>query len=262
VGLVEGKLVVVTGASRGIGQATARLLCAEGAQVVVTDVLEDMGRATVAELGARAEFVGHDVSSEDEWAQLVEHVLARHGRIDALVNNAGVSLTRPFLDTTLDEYVRLVSVNQVGVFLGMRTVGAVMARAGSGTIVNISSTSGMRGMANGLAYCATKWAVRGMTKAAALELAPLGIRVNSIHPGVTDTLFSGEMTAELRQRLTGTIPMGRMIAPDDIAGAVLFLVSDLCGCVTGAELLVDGGQLAGSFGVLRATDFQPAEPDR
>jgi 3alpha(or 20beta)-hydroxysteroid dehydrogenase len=170
-----------------------------------------------------------------------------------LVNNAGISLTRPFLQTSLGEYMRLVAVNQVGTFLGMKVAGGVMSAAGTGSIVNISSISGLRGQANGLAYSATKWAVRGMTKVAALELAPFNVRVNSVHPGITDTMFGGEMSDDLKRRLTASIPMGRLVDVDDIARAVLFLASDLNSFSTGAEFVVDGGTLAGSFGLLTAT---------
>src|SRR5688500_2106670 len=184
-GKLDGKVALITGGARGQGAAEAALFATEGAQVVITDVLDEEGAATAE--AVRGQYLHHDVASEDQWASVVEAVLARHGRLDVLVNNAGIYLPGRVTTVTLAEYRRVIDVNQVGVFLGMRAVAAPMMAAQSGSIVNISSVAGLRGGGGSIAYTASKWAVRGMTKAAAQELGRYGIRVNSIHPGLIET---------------------------------------------------------------------------
>jgi 3alpha(or 20beta)-hydroxysteroid dehydrogenase len=249
--MLEGRVAIITGGARGQGAAEGRLFAAEGARVVLTDVLDDEGTEVARSLPNDATFVHHDVASEADWANVVGLTLHRYGQIDVLINNAGVGFTAPLIETSLDDFKRLVNVNQVGTFLGIRAVTPPMIKTGSGTIINVSSTSGLRGMKNGLAYSATKWAVRGMTRCAALELAPFGIKVNSIHPGVTDTAFLGGMSDGVRRMLTGEIPVGRFGQPEDVARMALFLASDLCSFSTGSEFVVDGGTTAGSLGLER-----------
>jgi 3alpha(or 20beta)-hydroxysteroid dehydrogenase len=245
--LLEDKVAVITGGARGQGAAEARLFVAEGARVVLTDVRDEEGARVADELGDRARFVHHDVSSPKEWDGVLQEVLTAWGRVDILVNNAGINLVAPLIATALEDFERLIAVNQVGTFLGIQTVAPVMMEARRGSIVNISSTAGLRGIQNMAAYSATKWAIRGITKTAAIELAPFDIRVNSVHPGIIDNLFGGPLSDDLRRRGCASIPTGRLGRSEDVAGAVLFLASDLNAFSTGAELLVDGGQLAGSY---------------
>ena len=243
-GRVEGKVVIVTGAARGQGAAEARLLAGEGATVVVTDVLAE-GQAVADEVGGR--FVRHDVASATSWHELVEGVVAEHGRIDALVNNAGIYKVGRLLDTTEDDYRRIIDVNQVGVFLGMQAVAAAMVPTGGGSIVNISSVAGIKGINGALAYGASKFAVTGMTKSAALELGRFEIRVNSVHPGVIDTPMitdlagDGPGAEERANKMVRHAPIRRLAQADEVGHVVLFLVSDESSFCTGAEFVVDGG---------------------
>jgi 3alpha(or 20beta)-hydroxysteroid dehydrogenase len=245
---LDGKVAIVTGAARGIGAAVARRFAREGARVVLGDVLEEAGREVATELAGAAEFVHLDVTRERHWEDAVKAVLARFGRLDALVNNAGVVRTGPLEQTSLDDYRAVVEVNQTGVFLGMRAVVGAMAAAGGGSIVNLSSIDGIIGMPNVIAYVASKFAVRGMTKAAALELAPRRIRVNSIHPGYIETPMLARDPAQrdlLAAFCERHVPAARLGRTDEIASAAAFLASDESAYVTGAELVVDGGVLAG-----------------
>ncbi|MPY95372.1 MAG: SDR family oxidoreductase [Acidimicrobiia bacterium] len=238
-GRVEGKVVIVTGAARGQGAAEARLLAREGATVVLTD-LRPEGEAVAAEIGGR--FQRHDVSSAEQWDSVVSGTLAEHGRVDGLVNNAAILLTGRLLDTTEDDFRRTTDVNQMSVFLGMKAAAAHMKEQGSGSIVNISSGAGIRATAGSFAYAASKFAVTGMTKAAALELGRYGVRVNSVHPGVINTPMIAEMTEGGRSdRLVRHTPLRRMAQPEEVANLVLFLVSDESSYSTGAEFVVDGG---------------------
>src|SRR3954471_4511126 len=186
-GRLDGKVALITGAARGQGEAEARLFVAEGASGILGDVRDDAGEIVAKELGDRAAYVHHDVTREDDWAAIVEATHARFGRVDVLVNNAGVFRIVGMTNTTLEEYMRIVTINQVGTFLGMQAVAETMIGQGSGSIVNISSVAGLQGSPGTIAYTASKFAVRGMTKVAALELAPFGVRVNSVHPGLIDT---------------------------------------------------------------------------
>jgi 3alpha(or 20beta)-hydroxysteroid dehydrogenase len=241
---LDGKVALITGAARGQGEAEARLFATAGARVVVADVLDAEGEAVAADIGDAARYVHLDVADEAGWAAAVATTLDAFGRLDVLVNNAGILRTSRIEDQTLDGFDAIVRVNLYGVFNGMRAVIAPMRAAGGGAIVNISSAAGLRGVPGHAAYGATKWAVRGITKTAALELAADGIRVNSVHPGAVDTPMVA--FANL-QRGPGGLPgnaLGRCAVPEEIADLVLFLASDASSYITGAELAIDGGGFA------------------
>jgi 3alpha(or 20beta)-hydroxysteroid dehydrogenase len=236
----SGKVVLISGGARGQGAAEARLLVAEGAKVVLGDLLEAEGRALAAELGSAAQFVHQDVTKEEDWARAVATAESMGG-LHGMVNNAGIYVPRPLMQTDAELFERHMRVNQLGCFLGMQAVVPAMERAGGGSIVNISSTAGLRGSPGALAYCATKWALRGMTKAAAVDLAPRGIRVNSVHPGPIETDMVKVWTNEQRAVRLSQIPIGRIGQAEDVARVVLFLLSEESAYMTGAELAVDGG---------------------
>lgn len=225
-----------------MGAAFARPLVEEGASVVLTDVLSDEGFATAEALGDHAHFIAHDVTQADQWAKVVEVAEGRFGPISVLVNNAGIAAYGPIEDTSEVEFRRIVDINMVSIFLGTKAVIPSMRRAGGGAIINISSAAGIVGLLQMLGYVGTKFAVRGMTKSAALELAPLNIRVNSIHPGTIDTpmsQLSGD--PELTAAVNSVTPAGRVGQPDEIASVVVLLASDECAFATGAEFVIDGG---------------------
>ncbi|MEV5833210.1 glucose 1-dehydrogenase [Nocardia sp. NPDC052112] len=236
---VTGKTVIVTGAARGMGAAFARRLVGEGASVVVADVLADEGKAVAAELGDRAMFCPLDVTDEAAWTAVVAEAEHTFGPVSGLVNNAGIVHVDPIERLAEADYRRVIDVNQVGVFLGMKAVVPSMRRAGGGSIVNISSIGGIIAFSNILGYVASKWAVRGMTKAAAQEFGADGIRVNSVHPGVVAT----EMTADSDRSnsMVHDQPLPRAAAPGELANLVLFLISDEAGFCTGSEFVADGG---------------------
>jgi 3alpha(or 20beta)-hydroxysteroid dehydrogenase len=240
-GRLDGKVAIVTGAARGQGAAEARLFAREGAHVVIGDVLVDAGEALAAEIGPAAVFVRHDVADEGDWEAVVATALERFGGVSVLVNNAGIGHTAPLAEHTAADYQRVVAVNQLGVFLGMRSVVAPMTEAGGGSIVNISSGAGLRATKYMIAYAASKYAVTGMTAAGALELARYKIRVNSIHPGVVDTPMLGDFFDRNNNALVRTTPLRRMADPDEIANVALFLASDESSYMTGAHVPVDGG---------------------
>lgn len=239
-GTLDGKVAIVTGAARGQGAAEARLFVSEGAKVMVTDVLPE-GEGVAGALGDLAAFSLHDVSSAADWERVVRATTQRFGRLDILVNNAAIYKMRSLLDTTDDEFDQITRINQRGPFLGMRTAAPAMRASGGGSIINISSGAGLRGVRNMLAYAATKWALRGMTKCAALELAADRIRVNSIHPGVIETPMLDHNPAAFNQAMVRATPIGRIGQPDDIARMALYLASDAASFITGAEFAVDGG---------------------
>lgn len=243
------RVVMVTGAARGMGAAMVRLFHAEGARVVVADLLDAEGQALAAELGEGARFVHLDVSSEDDWQRGVAEVLACWGGIDGLVNNAGINFAEALAKTGLADFRRVMDVNLVGPFLGMKHVGAPMAARGSGSIVNISSIGGMTAWNSMGAYCASKWGLRGLGRVAAMELGHRGVRVNSIHPGGVDTrmgnMFDGD-TRALDKAYQGQ-PVQRIGRPAEIAAMALFLLSEEASYVCGAEMVVDGGNLAGRY---------------
>jgi 3alpha(or 20beta)-hydroxysteroid dehydrogenase len=240
-GLLDGMVAIVTGAARGQGAAEARLLAANGAAVVLTDVLAEAGQAVAADIGDAARFVAHDVASADGWQEVVATATGAFGRVDVLVNNAAISRPLKLVDTEPEVFDEIYRVNQLGVFLGMRSVVEPMRAVGRGSIINISSVAGLRGTSTLFAYTATKWAVRGMTRSAALELARYHIRVNAIFPGVIDTPMNDGNPAAMNEVLVRSTPMRRMGEPDEIAQAVLFLASPSSSFATGAELAIDGG---------------------
>lgn len=238
---VGGQVAVVTGAARGIGARVAEALVREGAAVVLTDVLEEEGRAAADALGDGARFVRHDVTSPEDWQRVVAGAEDELGPVSLLVNNAGVFFPGGVADATEADVRRAFEVNQLSVFLGMNAVVDSMRRAGQGSIVNVSSSAGMVGVPGALAYSASKWAVRGMTKSAALDLGPDGIRVNSVHPGLTDTPIFAGFPAEQLAAMTAPLPISRMAQPAEVASLVLFLCSGESAYCTGAEFVVDGG---------------------
>lgn len=234
---LEGHVVIITGGARGQGAAEARLAAAEGAHVIVTDVLDDEGAAVAEEVNGTYQRL--DVTTVASWNEVVAATLAEHGRIDGLVNNAGIFRHGGVLDGDVDTFRLISEVNQVGVFNGMAAVAPVMKEAGSGSIVNISSVAGLRGY-GAIAYSASKWAVRGMTKSAARELGPFGIRVNSIHPGLIETPMLDQVAGPAADAMTAAIPMGRTASPEEVGKVVVFLLTDDAGYMSGAELAVDG----------------------
>ena len=242
---LEGMVAVITGAAQGQGESHARLLLSRGARVVVTDIQEERGRALVGELGAGALFVRHDVTSEEDWTHVVSATEHTFGPATVLVNNAGLDLIKSVEDTTLVDYRRVVDINQVGTFLGIRAIAPSMRAAGGGSIINISSIGGIHTNAKlRIAYVAAKHAVRGMTKAAAVDLAPDGIRVNSIHPGFVDTeMFRA--AAIPPERIASQIPLGRPAAIAEISELVAFLASSRSSYITASEHLIDGGYSGG-----------------
>jgi 3alpha(or 20beta)-hydroxysteroid dehydrogenase len=247
-GRLEGKVAIITGGARGQGAAEGRLFAAEGAKVVLTDLLDDEGKAVAREVGGA--YLHHDVTEEAHWEAVVADVLKRHGQVDVLVNNAGIGRMGNLEGTSLDDYMQVIRVNQVGVFLGMKAVSEAMKAQRSGSIVNISSIAGMNGFnkSGSIAYAASKWAVRGMTKSAAQELGSFGVRVNSVHPGYIDTpMLRGTAAAldeERLARLIRRVPLQRVADPEDVGRLVLFLASDESAYCTGAEFVVDGGVTA------------------
>jgi len=238
---LTGKVAIITGGARGQGEAEARLFASHGAQVVVTDVLAEQGQAVAESLGDQAIFVQHDVSSEEGWANVIEQTLHRFGRVDVLINNAAISKPLKLEDTTTATYRQIIDINQVGVFLGMRAVLQPMKQAGGGVIINVASVAGLQGTSTLFAYTASKWAVRGMSKSAALELARYNIRVNVINPGVIDTPINHDNPEKMNQVLVQTTPLRRMGDPIEIAEAALFIASDAARFATGADFTIDGG---------------------
>jgi len=234
------KIYLISGGARGLGEAQARRLVAEGAQVVIGDVLDAEGLALAVEIGSACAFVHLDVTQEDSWAQAVEKAESL-GALSGLVNNAGIYKPMPLLDTDAAEFERHTRVNQLGTFLGMRAVTPALTRSGGGAIVNMSSTVALRSAPNAIAYTASKWAVRGMTKAAALELVDRNIRVNSVHPGPIDTDMIKIRSHEDNLRRALQMPMKRLGTKEEIAGLVLFLLSEESRYMTGSEVAMDGG---------------------
>ncbi|MFB8414294.1 SDR family oxidoreductase [Streptomyces albidoflavus] len=242
---LSGKTVIITGGARGLGAEAGRQAVAAGARVILADVLDEEGAATARELGDAARYQHLDVTDEEDWQRVVAYARDEFGSVDGLVNNAGIS-TGMFLETeSVERFRKVVDVNLTGVFIGMKTVIPAMKEAGGGSIVNISSAAGLMGLALTSSYGASKWGVRGLSKLAAVELGTDRIRVNSVHPGMTYTPMTAETGIRQGEGNYPNTPMGRVGEPGEIAGAVVFLLSDTSSYVTGAELAVDGGWTTG-----------------
>lgn len=240
---LEGKVAIITGAAQGMGAAHARRFVAEGAKVVLTDLNEEKGSALASELGENALFLKQNVTSAEDWTNVVTKAEEDFGPVNILVNNAGITMAKSILEMTEEEYRRIVDINQVSVFLGIKTVILSMQKAGGGSIVNISSINGIVGGAVG--YTDTKFAVRGITKAAAMECAHYGIRVNSVHPGIIATpMVVQEDTKAAVEEFAKHIPLKRVAQPEEVTNLVLYLASDESSYSTGAEFIVDGGLTA------------------
>lgn len=245
-GRLEGKCAVITGGARGIGESHVRRFVAEGAKVVLTDILDEEGQAVAKSLGDRALYLHHDVSKQEEWRDVIARAESAFGPISVLVNNAAISIEAPLEHYSTEDFQRTYEVDQLSVFLGMREIVPSMRRAGGGSIVNISSLAGMVGGPNCVAYAGAKFALRGMSKVAAIELGRDKIRVNTVHPGAirTKMLLDQSNFAALRERYVDLSPLGRMGEPHEVTAVVLFLASDEASFCTGAEFIVDGGATA------------------
>ena len=237
----EGRTAIVTGAARGMGEAIARRMVAEGANVVLTDVLTDDGSAVAADLGGRARFASHDVTDEAQWADAVALAEETFGGLDVLVNNAGVFWRRALEDETVDRLRRAFDVNTVGPFLGLQAALPALRRSGGGAVVNVVSLASVYGYAWQGAYGASKWALRGLTRVAAQEFGPEGIRVNAVMPGPVDTAMLPPDTTGLGDARFAGIPLGRAGRPEEVAALVCWLASTEASYVSGAEVVVDGG---------------------
>jgi 3alpha(or 20beta)-hydroxysteroid dehydrogenase len=242
-GILGGKVALITGAVGGIGSQAARLMAAAGATLVLADLDAVRGRSLADEL--RALFFAFDVSDEQAWQHAIDVIEERHGRLDILVNSAGIFEVASIAGTTIEMFERTMRVNQTSTFLGIRHAAPLMGRNGGGSIVNLSSAAGLTGTPGTIAYTTSKWAVRGMTKVAATELAPLGIRVNSVHPGGIDTDMTRFIKGD-RSALPSPqpLPIARVGRPDEVAQMILFLASDLSSYSTGSEFVCDGGLTA------------------
>ncbi|MEC5423192.1 glucose 1-dehydrogenase [Virgibacillus sp. C22-A2] len=238
-GRLDDKVVVITGGARGLGASHVRRLSSEGAKVIFTDILEEDGKNLENELGENVIFVKHDVTSAEDWKNVVSKTEKTFGPINILVNNAGIDLPEVNLEEATEENFRkVIDVNQVSVFLGMKYVVSSMKKAGGGSIVNISSLAGIIGANKKIAYTASKFAVRGMTKAAALELGEYGIRVNSVHPGFIKTAMTEGL---INDDLINAFPLKKAGEPEEVTNMVLYLASDESSYSTGSEFVIDGG---------------------
>jgi len=244
-GKLDGKTAVVTGGARGMGEAHVRRLVAEGANVCFTDLLEDEGNALAAELGPRARFSIADVASEADWTRVIADTEAAFGPVNILVNNAGIVIRHPIEEMSEADYRKVIEVNQIGVFLGMKAAIPSLRRAGGGSIINVSSIAGFVGRPQTIAYASSKFAVRGMTKVAASELGADNIRANSVHPGPVLTPMFANMDQSVRDSLTDKVPLKRMARPEEVSDLIVFLASDESTYCSGAEFVIDGGMLAG-----------------
>jgi 3alpha(or 20beta)-hydroxysteroid dehydrogenase len=241
---LDGKVALVTGAARGQGAAHARRFVAEGARVILTDVLDGEGAALAGELGAAALYLRHDVTDAEGWDEAVRVAGREFGRLDVLVNNAGVLLRSPVHQHEVNDFRRVIDVNLTGSFIGIRSSASLLERDGGGSIVNVSSIAGLRALETTAAYTASKFAIRGLTKAAAVDLAPLNIRVNAVLPGIIDTAMTrtGSRTdAQILDRHRNRVLIPRLGRPEEVTEMVLFLASDRSSYVTGADFVIDGG---------------------
>ncbi len=246
-GRLDGKVAIVTGAARGQGAAISRRFAAEGASVVLADVLDDEGKAVAEEIGDSCRYVHHDVTDERSWDEVVQAASGDLGAPNVLVNNAGILRWSPIHKHSLDDYMAVVTVNQVGCFLGMKAVIRSMRDAGGGSIVNTASSAGLEGTAGIIGYTASKFAIRGMTKTAAIELGRWGIRVNAVCPGGIDTTMANpfEQPPEEQQKAFSTNPIPRIGTPEEIASLMVYLASDESSYCTGTDFVIDGGYTAG-----------------
>ncbi|GIN58519.1 SDR family NAD(P)-dependent oxidoreductase [Lederbergia ruris] len=239
---LAGKIAIITGGARGMGASHVRRFVKEGAKVVFTDILVEEGEALAKELGEKAKFIRQDVTKAKDWDQVVAETEKAFGPVNILVNNAGIAFHKMIEQMTEEEYRKVIDINQVSVFLGMKAVLPSMRKTENGSIVNISSINGLKGSVAAVAYSASKFAVRGMNKAAALEFAPYGIRVNSVHPGAIETpMIVQEDNKEMVEEFAKSIPMKRIAKPEEVTNMVLFLASDDSSYCTGSEFVVDGG---------------------
>ena len=249
-GRLEGKVALITGSARGQGEAEARRFVAEGAKVAITDRRGVLGGQLAAELGSDTFYQQLDVTLEDHWDAAVAATVERFGKLDILVNNAGIGAFGTLEGLDLKTHHEMIDVNLHGVYLGMRAAKAALVATGNGAIVNISSIDGIVGVLGMTSYAGSKFAVTGMTRSAAIELGPLGVRVNSIHPGVINSPMVQEAPPETRARLDRLMdmqPIKRMGEPHEIASLALFLASDEASYITGAQFVIDGGHLAGPW---------------
>jgi 3alpha(or 20beta)-hydroxysteroid dehydrogenase len=246
-GRLDGKVALITGGARGMGAAFVRRFVAEGADVVIADVLDADGEALASELGEKAFFLHHDVTSEASWDEAITTTTGRFGKLTTLLNNAGVLMWNPMHRVTLEDYMKVITVNQVGCFLGMKAAIRPMREIGGGSIVNTSSTSGLEGMAGVISYAASKFAVRGMTKTAAIELGRFGIRVNAVCPGGINTQMGNPFSQEGEdlEKNYKMNPIPRIGDPSEVAGMMVFLASDDSSFCTGGDFVVDGGYTIG-----------------
>ena len=249
-GKLDGMVALISGAARGQGEAEARLFAREGAAVALGDVLEEDGQRvadSIVDTGGQAFFQKLDVSDQSNWAEMVERTVEEFGRLDVLINNAGIARMKLIEDSTLQEYLEVIRINQVGVWLGMRAALKPMKEAGGGVIINTSSTAGLEGYAGLSAYVSSKFAVRGMTKSAAIEFGPYNIRVNSVHPGPIDTPMIRD--PQIASREPGDVsfsgPIPRVGLAEEVAAMMLFIAADAT-YSTGAEFVIDGGLTAGT----------------
>ena len=242
-GKLDGKVAIITGGARGMGESHVRKFVSEGAKVVFTDLNEEGGLALANELGENVKFVKQDVTKVEDWAHVIEETEKYFGPVHILVNNAGISMNKTIFDITEVEYRKIVEINQVSVFLGIKAVVPSMQKTGNGSIVNISSINGLVGGAIG--YTDTKFAVRGLTKAAALQLAGVGIRVNSVHPGVIETpmVTQGDAVEAIKE-FAKHIPLKRVAQSEEVSNLVVYLASDEASYSTGSEFVIDGGLTA------------------
>lgn len=244
-GKLDGKVAIITGGARGQGASHAQTLLNEGAKVVITDVNSEAGESLARELGENAKFIKHDVSNESDWQNVVNETESTFGPINILVNNAGINFFKPTHEMTEEEYSRVININQVSVFLGMKTVFPSMSKTKEGSIINISSVGGLFSQQGAIAYSASKFAVTGMTKAAALDFAKHGIRVNSIHPGTIRTpMLDVPGTEDAVKSLIEKTPLKRLGESEEVSKLVLFLASNDSSFSTGSEFILDGGATA------------------
>ncbi|PTY80655.1 short-chain dehydrogenase [Heyndrickxia sporothermodurans] len=245
---LENKVAIITGGGTGIGKETALLFAKEGAKIVITDINKESGSQAVKDIqanGGEALFIQHDVSNEDDWKRVANETIKTFGKVDILFNNAGIYIIKPLAEIELADWNRLMSINVTGVFLGMKHIMPLMAKQNKGSVINASSIAGLTGAPGHVLYGASKGAVRIMTKDAAMEYAPYGVRVNSIHPGYIDTGmadYASEVSGSSKEELGKSLfPLGHLGSVKDVANTVLFLASDESAYSTGAEFVIDGG---------------------